>query len=362
MEDMVALLERFYEGKRVFLTGHTGFKGGWLWLWLERLGAEVTGYSLEPPSTPSLWDVIGDDANPRSLRGDIRDGDRLRQAMTDARPDVIMHLAAQAIVRESYVAPVETFAANVMGTVNVLEAARAVPSAGAALIVTSDKCYENDGSGRGYREGDQLGGRDPYSASKACAEIATAAYARSFFNAPGSLAVCTVRAGNTIGGGDFAADRLIPDLARALSSGREPELRHPSSTRPWQFVLDPLAGYLALAARAHDNRGAFSGCWNFGPDRSQTWPVGQVADEFCARWGGGAGWRRGVVDPDRAEAAMLCLDSAKACERLGWQPRLDAAEAIRWSSDWYRAFYGGRDAKRLCREQIEAYMEVMHAL
>ncbi|MDD3312406.1 CDP-glucose 4,6-dehydratase [Pseudodesulfovibrio sp.] len=362
MEDLVARLERFYAGRRVFVTGHTGFKGGWLWLWLERLGAEVTGYSLEPPSTPSLWTMVGDDADPRSLRGDVRDGGRLLAAVADARPEVVMHLAAQAIVRESYASPAATFDANVMGTVNVLEAVRHAHSVGAAIIVTSDKCYENTGGGPGYREDDRLGGRDPYSASKACAEIATAAYARSFFSAPGSPAVCTVRAGNAIGGGDFAADRLIPDLARELAAGRTPELRHPDSTRPWQFVLDPLAGYLDLAARAHAEPEAYAGCWNFGPDRAQAWPVGRVADLFCARWGGGAAWRRGGEDPARAEAAMLCLDSAKARERLGWRTLLDTAGAVGQCADWYRAHAEGRDPRRLCLDQIDAYMEAAHAL
>lgn len=359
---MVARLTDFYAGKRVFITGHTGFKGAWLWFWLKQLGADVTGYSLEPPSSPSLWDILGEDLSAQSIHGDVADQSSLIEAMQQARPDVVFHMAAQSLVRESYESPVETFSTNLLGTVHVLEAARQTSSIGAVVIVTTDKCYENNGQPEGYLEDDRLGGSDPYSASKACAELATTAYARSFYGDASMPGLCSVRAGNVIGGGDFAADRLLPDMARSLSENEAPVLRHPEAHRPWQYVLDLLAGYLDLAARLHADKENFAGSWNFGPRESQAWPVGSVADTFCSAWANEATWKQGPTDETKKEAAMLQLNSDKARSSLGWTPLLDVAEAIEWSARWYKAFYDSRDMTTFTRQQLEEYMERANAI
>jgi CDP-glucose 4,6-dehydratase len=319
----------FWRERRVFVTGHTGFKGTWLTEWLTMLGAHVTGYSLP--------------------ENDVRDLASLRAAMSAAQPEVIIHLAAQALVRASYDDPVTTFTTNVIGTVNVLEAIRDAPSVRAAVLITSDKCYANEGDARPFAEDDRLGGRDPYSASKACAELAIAAYRDSF--PAESPRIVSVRAGNVIGGGDWSSARLVPDLMRAFREGKPARIRYPEATRPWQFVLDALHGYV-LAAESAFRGDDLPDAFNFGPDARDARTVRWLADTMAARWGDGASWH----DPDEAhphEEPTLALDSARARQFLGWKPMLDAETAVAWTTDWYKS------ARVLTREQIQRFMELL---
>jgi CDP-glucose 4,6-dehydratase len=346
----------FWSGRRVLITGHTGFKGSWLSLWLARLGAEVTGLSLAPPTEPSLFASARVAESIVDLRGDVRDLNRLRVALAEYEPEVIFHLAAQPLVRLSYSQPVETFATNVMGTVNLLEAARHAESVRSIVLVTSDKCYENKEWVWGYREHEAMGGHDPYSASKGCAELVAAAYRRSFF-APRDwqTGVGTVRAGNVIGGGDWALDRLLPDAARALSAGRTITARRPNSVRPWQHVLEPLRGYITLAQRLHEEPHEWSGAWNFGPRDDDVVSVGHVLDLFVTHWGGGR-WQAEPSLNGPHEARLLRLDSAKAREQLGWRLALDLSEAVRLTADWYRqAAAGMTDLRELTCRQLAHY-------
>ena len=344
----------FWRGKRVLVTGHTGFKGAWLGTWLERLGAEVFGLSLPPEGARSLCGLIGLEERIAFRHADIRDAEKLRVAVTGFAPEIVLHLAAQSLVRRSYKDPSGTFATNVMGTVNLLEAVRATPSVRAVLIVTSDKCYENREWLWPYREADPLGGADPYSASKAGTELAAQAWRQSFFGADQPVAVATARAGNVIGGGDWAEDRLIPDCIAALAAGRAIEIRNPKATRPWQHVLDPLAGYLNLAERLHEAGQAFARAWNFGPSTDDIRPVSAVADAVVARWGAGARWiATGGQGPH--EAGLLAVDASLARARLGWAPRLPLDAALDWTVDWYRREAAGASAAALVAGQIAAY-------
>lgn len=344
---------QFWRGKRVFVTGHTGFKGGWLALWLADMGAEVHGYALEPPTRPSLFRVVQlDDRLASSTLADIRDAAALVAAMGAARPQIVMHLAAQPLVRYSYAAPVETYAVNVTGTVNLLEALRQVPGVRAVVNVTSDKCYENREWVWPYRENEALGGVDPYSSSKACAELVTAAYRRSYLNAAGIL-VASGRAGNVIGGGDWAADRLVPDFLRALDAGRTLAIRSQLATRPWQHVLEPLAGYLALAERLFHEGAAFAEAWNFGPDEVDARPVKWIVDYLCDRVPG-TSWEL-VGEPQPHEANSLGLDSSKARSRLGWRPRWRLQTALDMTLAWHRAWREGADMAKVSLQQIRRY-------
>lgn len=349
----------FWSGKRVFITGHTGFKGTWLALWLTRMGASVTGYALAAQTEPSLFEAAGVARAMHSVEGDVRDIDRLRTVAHEAAPEIVFHLAAQSLVRPSYQDPVGTFSTNLMGTVHLLEACRGLPALRAVIVVTSDKCYEERGSGKPHVEGDWLGGNDPYAASKACAEIATAAYRRSFF-AAGEIGtgVSSTRAGNVIGGGDWAAERLLPDLMRAFGAGQRARLRNPVATRPWQHVLDPLAGYLTLAERLCADGRCFAEAWNFGPVPDASATVEVVAGRVARLWGGEAQWD---IDPtpQPREAPLLALDSANARERLGWTPWLDLDTALEWTVSWYRSWYRGGDARKLTEAQIGRFMEAL---
>ncbi len=344
----------FWSGKRVIVTGHTGFKGSWLALWLASLGAEVTGYALAPPTDPALWDLLGLELIKSEL-ADVRDVERLARAFQEFRPEIVFHLAAQSLVRLSYEDPVATYATNVMGTVNVLEAVRRQGGVRVVVNVTSDKCYENREWARGYREDDAMGGYDPYSSSKGCAELATAAYRSSFFNpekyAAHGVALASARAGNVIGGGDWAQYRLVPDVMRAALKGEPARIRNPNAVRPWQHVLDPLHGYLMLAERLWRNGPEFAGGWNFGPVEEDAIPVGKVADQLVACWGKGARWIADAgVHPH--EAHYLKLDCSKARSQLGWRPSLALAEALAWTVDWYRGYGQKADLKAICVEQI----------
>jgi CDP-glucose 4,6-dehydratase len=354
--EVVGLNGGWWRGRRVLVTGVTGFKGSWLATWLGALGAEVFGYSLAAPTTPSLFETARVGGTVRWVQGDVRDLLHLRQAVRDARAQVVFHLAAQSLVRPSYESPVDTFSTNVMGTVNVLEALRDDDAIRWVVIVTSDKCYENRERSAPYGEDDALGGHDPYSASKACAELVTRAYYRSFF-APRRVGVATARAGNVIGGGDWARDRLVPDTVAALAGRQSVPIRSPGAVRPWQHVLDPLAGYLSLAERLVERAEAFSDAWNFGPDPASVRSVEEVTAAVCALWGDGAAWHA-VHGAQPHEASMLLLDSSKARAKIGWRPRLSLERALDWTVGWYRARARGDDARDGCLEQIQRYQEL----
>lgn len=349
----MAINREFWRGKRVFMTGHTGFKGGWLSLWLADMGAEVHGYALSPPTEPNFFTVAG--LAPRlaaSTLADIRDAEALRRAMQAARPDIVLHLAAQPLVRYSYSAPVETYAVNVMGTVNLLEAVRQTPNVQAVVNITTDKCYENREWVWPYRENEPMGGADPYSSSKACSELVTAAYRTSFLDAAG-IHLASARAGNVIGGGDWAADRLIPDFLRALDAKRSLHIRSPLATRPWQHVLEPLAGYLLLAEKLVTQGATFAEGWNFGPDENDAKPVRWIVEYLCSQVPD-AVWQCDA-SPQPHEANMLKLDSSKAKARLGWRPRWNLPTALGQTLAWHQAWKAGADMADASLRQIEAY-------
>ncbi len=344
----------FWRGKQVFLTGHTGFKGSWLSLWLTQMGAQVHGYALAPPTNPNLFDRAGIASRMAGHTiADIRDLDSLASAMRAAKPDIAIHMAAQPLVRYSYAAPVETYAVNVMGTVNFLEAARGIDSLRALLCVTTDKCYENVGTTRGYVESDPLGGHDPYSSSKAGSEIVTSAYRRSFFAASG-VPVASGRAGNVIGGGDWAKDRLIVDLMNAFAKGEKPLIRAPHAVRPWQHVLEPLSGYLTLCEALWNRQDGADSAFNFGPAPDDARPVSWIADRIAQAWGDGAGWTLDGADHPH-EAHYLYLDTAKAQAQLGYRPRWNLDDALASIVDWYKAFAAGEDVAALTLGQIGTF-------
>ncbi len=357
------MLDRsFWRGRKVFLTGHTGFKGGWLSLWLNSLGAKVTGYALEPPTRPSLFEQADVGRLVQSIRADVRDLPRLKAAIGECRPDVLIHMAAQSVVRRGYSEPVETYSSNVMGTVHVLEALRQLERPCVVVSVTSDKCYLNREWVWAYREDEPLGGKDPYSNSKSCAELVTAAYRDSFFApdefARHGVALASARAGNAIGGGDWTSDQLIPDIMRAFLAGRPCPIRNPAAIRPWQFVMEPLHGYLRLAERLTEDPCRFSCGWNFGPVETDAKPVSWRADELAGSWGNGAAWIRDAADHPR-EAHFLKLDASKAREHLSWRPHLPLRLALDWIVEWYRGFQVGIDLRALTQAQIERYESLL---
>ena len=349
----------FWKNKRVFLTGHTGFKGAWLSIWLTSMGARVCGYALKPDTRPNLFTLARAKPLVQHNIGDIRNARKLKTVMKAFRPEIVIHLAAQPLVRQSYRDPAETFQVNVQGTVNLLEAARACGTVRVILNVTTDKVYENlEKHNKGYREGEKLGGYDPYSASKACSEIVTASFRNSFFNAgeykKHKVAVATARAGNVIGGGDWAEDRLIPDCVDAILGGKRVEIRNPNATRPWQHVLEPLSGYLLLCEKLYINGTKYSGAWNIGPDSKDCKPVGWVASKFCSFWGSE---KSCAVQPGRHphEANFLQLDNNKAKKQLGWYPKWDIETALEKVVEWNINVLNGYDAREACLRQIGEY-------
>ncbi len=347
----------FWKDKRVFVTGHTGFKGGWLTTWLVRLGARVTGYSLAPPSEPSFFDQAEVSRGITSLRGDIRDNEALGAALSEARPEIVLHLAAQALVRRGYREPLETYSTNVMGTAQLLDLLRDRPEVRAIVSVTSDKCYQNREWLRGYGEEDSLGGKDPYSSSKAAAELVTAAFRDSYYAGTTSTAsIATARAGNVIGGGDWAEDRLVPDLIRGFSSGSTVSIRCPQAIRPWQHVVEPLRGYLMLAEKLWQGESGFASAWNFGPGADDERSVSWVADQLAELWGAGARWK---IDENEhpPEATYLKLATSKAREHLRWEPRLPLETALEWLVAWHRGALAGDDLRALTERQLETYEE-----
>ena len=348
----------FWIGKRVFLTGHTGFKGSWLSLWLQQLGADVTGYALLPPTQPNLFETALVDAGMNSIIGDVRDGARLSEAMFQTDPDVVIHMAAQSLVRRSYVDPLGTYATNVMGTVHLLEAVRQCASVRAVVNVTTDKCYENREWVWPYREIDAMGGYDPYSSSKGCSELVTAAYRTSYFSLKNEkssqVSLASARAGNVIGGGDWAEDRLVPDILRAFSLGEPVVIRNPHAVRPWQHVLEPLRGYLTLSERLFTNGSLYAEAFNFGPRESDAMSVNSVVRQLAEKWGESAAWE--LADSSHShEASLLRLDTSKAIHRLGWSPVLNLDAGLELTVDWVRANLGGQDMHSFTHSQISDY-------
>jgi len=362
-------MREFWRGRRVLVTGHTGFKGSWLCLWLELLEADVLGYALEAPTDPSLFELADVARNITSIHGDVRDLDRLSGVTADFAPEIVIHLAAQALVREGFIDPVGTYETNVMGTVHVLESARAAGSVRAIVNVTTDKCYDNPPNSPAHSESDPMGGSDPYSSSKGCSELVTAAYRRSFF-ADGGPMLAAARAGNVVGGGDWADHRLVPDFARAAIAGQSVVIRNPDSVRPWQHVLEPLSGYLLLAERLFGTGGTggrggkdgddgrnYAESWNFGPEQADAWPVRKIVDRAVEIWGDGASWTHdGGANPP--EAKMLRLDCTKAAQRLNWRPRTDIDKALQWAVDWYKRVHAGQDPRELTLQRIRGFPEL----
>lgn len=354
-----------WHGKRVLITGHTGFKGGWLALDLASHGASLFGIALEPQSDPNLFRAARIESLLNSRIVDVRNFPALLKAIDEIKPEIVFHLAAQPLVRRSYSQPLETFETNTMGTANVLEAVRRSGSARVIVVITTDKCYENHESVSGYTENDRLGGHDPYSASKAAAEIVAAAYRYSFFPAQEfakhGVALATARAGNVIGGGDWSEDRLIPDMVRAFSSNRPVVIRNPQAVRPWQHVLEPVAAYVHLAERLWDVHGDFASAWNFGPEFSDTLSVGEIVKTFAELWGNGATWDfDSTLQPH--ETGMLRLDCSKAARELGWTPRLNIRQALSITAEWYQEFLRGTDMLRFTNQQVDSYRQIRGSL
>jgi CDP-glucose 4,6-dehydratase len=349
----------FWRGKRVFLTGHTGFKGSWLSLWLQSLGAQVVGYALDPPTNPSLYELADVGAGMTSIIGDIRDLEYLRALFIEHKPEIVIHMAAQSLVRYSYVEPVETYSTNVMGTVNLLEAVRSTESVKAVVNVTSDKCYENREWEWGYRENEAMGGYDPYSNSKGCAELVITAYRNSYFHPDKyqahGIALASARAGNVIGGGDWADDRLIPDIMRAITQGAPVNIRNQHAIRPWQHVLEPLAGYLLLAQKLYEEGAMYAEGWNFGPNDEDAKSVQWIVERLTKAWGEGASW---VLDGGNHphEAHYLKLDCSKAKARLDWHPRWRLEDTLWAIIDWHRSYQEGKDIRAFSLSQIRQYV------
>lgn len=349
-----AVNSTFWQGKKVFLTGHTGFKGSWLSLWLQSMGATVKGFALQPPTQPALFEQARVADGMESVIGDIRNLEAITSAMVSFNPDILIHMAAQPLVRLSYREPVETYATNVMGTVHVLEAARQCSHLKAIVNVTTDKCYENREWVWGYRENEPMGGHDPYSNSKGCSELVTAAYRNSFFNQSDTAALASARAGNVIGGGDWAEDRLIPDILRAFEKQQPVIIRNPLATRPWQHVLEPLSGYLMLAEKLYTEGKTYAEGWNFGPKDEDVQPVEWILKHMTEHWGAGASWQLDTnLQPH--EAQLLKLDISKAAVKLKWQPRWSLAHTLDTIVDWHQAWLQGRDVQQQTLQQIQQY-------
>jgi CDP-glucose 4,6-dehydratase len=353
---MTTIDKDFWQGKRVFLTGHTGFKGSWLSLWLSSLGAEVKGYALNPPTSPSLFNEAKVSSIIDSQIGDIRDQNALHESMTGFSPDILIHMAAQSLVRYSYEAPIETYEVNVIGTAKVLEVARSCPNLKAIVNITTDKCYENDGRSEGYKENDPMGGHDPYSSSKGCSELVTSAYRRSFLQEQG-VGLASVRAGNVIGGGDWADDRLIPDILRSFEKNEPVVIRNPKATRPWQHVLEPLSGYLILAQKLYKNQEEYAEGWNFGPNEQDVKPVDWILDKMIAKWLSSS-WKLDT-NSNPHEAGFLKLDISKAKLKLGWKPIWGLAYTLEKIIIWHQAWLNKEGIQAVCLAEIEEYTKDM---
>jgi CDP-glucose 4,6-dehydratase len=347
----------FWKGKKVFITGHTGFKGGWLSIWLAESGAEVTGYSLKPETNPSLFNSCLIEKKINSVIGDVRDEQKLKKIIREAQPDIVFHLASQALVLKSYENPVETYETNLMGTVNILDAIRDTPSVKGFINVTSDKCYANDENLKAFKEIDPMGGFDPYSSSKACSELITAAYRSSFFK--GSVAIATARAGNVIGGGDWAMNRIIPDFIKKIQQKQKLVIRNPESIRPWQFVLEPLNGYLMLAEKLFQNSSDYAESWNFGPNKQDDKTVEWLISKFDKEYGDGNNFKILSSKEPLHESKCLKLNCSKSIDRLNWSPKLSIEKSISMTCDWYRNFYkDNQDMYSFSVKQIKYYESI----
>lgn len=354
----VQICPEFWNNRKVLMTGHTGFKGGWLSLWLQSMGAELRGIALEPPTTPALFNVAQIAKRMDSHIADIRDAGAISRLVKEFQPEIIIHMAAQPLVRLSYQQPIDTYATNVMGTVHVLEAARHSGSVRAIVNVTTDKCYDNREWLWGYRENEAMGGHDPYSSSKGCAELVSNAYRKSFLNDAG-IAMATARAGNVIGGGDWASDRLVPDTLFALEKHQPVQIRNPHATRPWQHVLEPLSGYLLLAERLHEQGQAFAEAWNFGPRDEDAQPVEWIVEQLCQLWGNQASWQLQSGEHPH-EANYLKLDISKVKQRLNWAPRWTLKQALEHITHWHQSWLQEQDMHALCLQQINQYQNQAH--
>lgn len=357
------ITQTFWSGKKVFLTGHTGFKGSWLSLWLQSLGASVTGFALAPPMQPNLFELARVAENMQSIIGDVRDLNLLQKTLQNAKPDIVIHMAAQPLVQYSYDFPVETYATNIMGTVHLLESVRHCSSAKVVVNVTSDKCYDNKEWDWGYRENEPLGGYDPYSSSKGCAELVTAAYRNSFFNPKDyqkyGKALASARAGNVIGGGDWGSNRLVPDIVTAFIAGKPALIRNPLAIRPWQHVLEPLYGYMLLAEKLWHDPEKFSQGWNFGPQEQDVKSVAFIADYMANLWGYHAVWQQDTAVLPH-EARLLKLDIAKAKNYLGWLPQMNLEQALNYVTEWYKAWQQNKDMRAVTLQQIDAYQRLIN--
>lgn len=359
--EVMGLDLNFWKNKKVFLTGHTGFKGSWLSIWLNNMDAKVSGYSLMPPTNPSLFEIAEVDKFVKNTYGDVRNLDSLKKSISEANPDIVIHMAAQSLVRTSYESPIETYSTNVMGTVNVLEAVRASKNVRSVVIVTTDKCYENREWDWGYRENEAMGGYDPYSNSKACAELATASYRSSFFNPDDynqhQVGVASARAGNVIGGGDWARDRLIPDLLHSVLEKKTLLIRNPNSIRPWQHVMEPLSGYLLLAQKLYSEGDKYSDAWNFGPNEIDAKPVSWIVDYLAQHWEGNLSWQNDK-QPHPHEANYLKLDISKAKNKLGWTPRTNLELALQLILEWFQAYIKKENMRQVIQKQIQLFTNI----
>jgi len=359
--EMLVMDKEFWRNKKVFVTGHTGFKGSWMSLWLKELGAQVTGFALAPPTSPSHFDLINLENKIDSHIGDIREIGFLKEVIYSCQPEIVIHMAAQSLVLDSYEDPIATYMTNVIGTLHVFEAVRQCSSVKTVINITTDKCYENKEWCWGYRENEPMGGHDPYSSSKGCAELLTKSYQKSFFTSDSGVNLASVRAGNVIGGGDWAENRLIPDFIKAIISGEPAIIRSPDSIRPWQHVLEPIAGYLILAEKMSSDVGRnFVGGWNFGPADIDVQTVSQISDKLCNFWGEGVSWK--IEDQNKEhphEATYLKLDCSKARGEIGWKPLLDLDKALDWIVEWYKCFQQNGDMTEITLRQIRRYQEIL---
>ena len=350
--------QSFWKNKKILITGHTGFKGSWLTIWLKKLGADITGFSKSVPTNPSLFETVNIEKDIKSVVGNIKNYELLKETISKCEPEIIFHMAAQSLVIKSYSNPIETFSTNVMGTVNLLYAVKETKKPKVVINITSDKCYENNESLEGYREDDPMGGYDPYSSSKGCAELITKSFRKSFFssNHENNIGLASVRAGNVIGGGDWAENRLIPDIISAIKNKENVKIRNPNAIRPWQHVLDPLNGYISLAEKVWDDQTKYSEGWNFGPEKNEAKPVSWVVEKFNELWKNKINWVIG--NNELHEANNLILNCQKAKSRLGWNSKMNTETALKWTIEWYTKYFEGKNMMKVTEEQIVEFQKL----
>jgi len=348
----------FWKNKKILITGHTGFKGSWLTIWLKKLGADITGFSKSIPTNPSLFEISNIENDIESIIGNIQNYEFLKESLNKCKPEIVFHMAAQSLVMKSYSDPIETYSTNVMGTVNLLYAIKETKKTKAVVNVTSDKCYENNESMKGYTEDDPMGGYDPYSNSKGCAELITKSFRNSFFNSDSenNVALASVRAGNVLGGGDWAENRLIPDIIRSIKNKKSVKIRNPNALRPWQHVLDPLNGYIKLAEKLWNDQTEYSEGWNYGPDKKEIKPVSWIIEEFNKLWKDKINWI--IENSELHEASNLILNCQKAKSRLGWNSKINTETTLKWTIEWYEKYFEGKDMRKTTEEQIKKFQDL----